>query len=309
MKRYADIPGDGGSNILGQVTQKREHLAARLRLVKWTIAVLSGKGGVGKSSVTVNLAVALAARGHAVGILDADLNGPSIAKMLGVRAQSPRLRAGGIEPVVGPAGIRVLSMDLFLPSDATPLLWRAPTQQSSFVWSATQEVTALREFLTDTLWGDLDFLLLDLPPGTDRMRNVLGLLPEDSGALIVTIPSEVSHLVVKKSITVARDLLNAPMVGLLENMGAYVCARCGAHEHLFHNGHSGRVAREMGIPFLGSIPFDPRLSACSDRGAPFVLMHGDSPAGKALVDVATTLEEYLDGEGRSVRRRPGRVGA
>ncbi len=223
MKRYTDIAGDGGSNILGQVAQKRERLAERLRSVKWFIAVLSGKGGVGKSSVTVNLAAALAARGHAVGILDADLNGPSIAKMLGVRAQFPRLGAGGVEPVVGPAGIRLLSMDLFLPSDATPLQWRAPTQQNSFVWSATQEMTALREFLTDTLWGELDFLLLDLPPGTDRMSNVLGLLPEGTGALIVSIPSEVSHLVVKKSITMARNLLNAPMVGLLENMGAYVC--------------------------------------------------------------------------------------
>ena len=138
MKRYRDIAGDAGSNILGQVADKRERLEARLRAVKWTVAVLSGKGGVGKSAVTVNLAAALAIRGHAVGILDADLNGPSIAKMLGVRGQPLRIGEGCVHPVMGPVGIRVLSMDLLLPSDATPVLWEAPTQQDSFVWRATQ---------------------------------------------------------------------------------------------------------------------------------------------------------------------------
>ncbi len=279
MKRYRDIAGDAGSNILGQVADKRERLEARLRAVKWTVAVLSGKGGVGKSAVTVNVAAALAARGHAVGILDADLNGPSIAKMLGVRDQPLRIGEGCVHPVMGPVGIRVLSMDLLLPSDATPVLWEAPTQRDSFVWRAPQEVSALREFLTDTLWGELDFLLLDLPPGPDRLPSVLGLLPEGTGALVVTLPSAVSHLVVRKSVTMARDVLNVPVVGLLENMGAFVCSRCGA--------------REMGLPFLGSVPFDPRIAACADRGVPFVLEHGDSPAGQAFAAVATRLEKYV----------------
>lgn len=293
MKKYRDIAGDAGSNIHGQVVAQRERLTARLRSVKWTMAVMSGKGGVGKSSVTVNLAASVAARGHTVGILDADLNGPSIAKMLGVRGQTPGLGAGAVHPVVGPAGIRVLSMDLLLPGDEAPVLWEALTQRDSFVWRSTQEVSALREFLSDTLWGKLDFLFLDLPPGTDRMPNVLGLLPEGTGTLIVTIPSEVSQLVVRKSITVARDMLHAPVVGLLENMGTYVCAHCGASEPLFHDGGSAHLAREMGIPFLGSVPFDPRISACGDRGVPFVLEHGDTPAGKSFGEVATRLEEYL----------------
>jgi len=293
MKKYSDIAGDGGSNILGQVAEKGERLSARLRAVKWTVAVLSGKGGVGKSAVSVNLAATLAARGHTVGILDADLNGPSIAKMLGVRGQPLRIRQGAVQPAVGPAGIRVLSMDLFLPGDETPVLWDAPTQQDSFVWRGAHEVTALREFLTDTCWGKLDFLFLDLPPGTDRLANVVGLLPEGIGTLIVTIPSEVSHLVVRKSVTVARELLKSRVVGLLENMGAYVCAHCGIPETLFHDGGSARIAWEMGIPFLGSVPFDPRISACSDRGLPFVLDHVDSPAAKAFAAVATRLEEDL----------------
>jgi hypothetical protein len=154
-------------------------------------------------------------------------------------------------------------------------------------------VSGLREFLADTLWGGLAFLFLDLPPGSDRMSNVIGLLPEGTGTLIVTLPSEVSQLVVKKSITMTRDVLRAPVVGLLENMGAYVCEGCGASEPLFHDGGSERMAREMGIAFLGRVPFDPRISACGDRGVPFVLEHGDSPAAKAFADVATRLEEYL----------------
>jgi ATP-binding protein involved in chromosome partitioning len=243
-----------------------------------------------------------------VGILDADLNGPSIAKMLGVRSQTLRLGEEAMLPAVGPLGIRVVSMDLLLPSDETPVLWNAPSQQDSFVWRATQEVSALREFLTDTLWGELDFLLLDLPPGTDRMPQVLGLLPEGTGTLIVTIPSEVSQLVVRKSITVARELLHAPVVGLLENMGAYVCGHCGASERLFHDGGSERIAAEMGIPFLGCVPFDPRISHCGDRGVPFVLEHGDSPAGKAFAEVASQLEASLP-ERNNRRLEPGGVGA
>lgn len=293
MKRYRDIAGDGGSDILGQVVERAGRLRARLRSVKRTVAVTSGKGGVGKSAVTVNLAAALAVQGHAVGILDADLNGPSIAQMLGVRGQTLRIGEGSVHPAVGPAGIRVLSMDLLLPSDEAPLLWNAPTQRDSFVWRATQEASALREFLADTLWGELDFLFLDLPPGTDRIPHVVGLLPEGSEALVVTIPSQVSQLVVRKSITMAREVLNVPVVGLLENMGAYVCSRCGAPGHLFHDGGSERIARNMGIAFLGSVPFDPRISACGDRGVPFVLDHRDSPAGKAFAEVAARLQGPL----------------
>jgi ATP-binding protein involved in chromosome partitioning len=293
MKRYRDIAGDAGSNILGQVAEKQQRLAARLRGVKRTVAVMSGKGGVGKSAVTANLAAALASRGQTVGVLDADLNGPSIAQMLGVRGHPLRFREGALQPAVGPAGIRVLSMDLFLPKDEAPLLWKAPTQRDSFVWRATQEVSAIREFLTDTLWGELDFLFLDLPPGTDSMPTVLGLFPEGAGALIVTIPSAVSQLVVRKSVTMAREVLSLPVVGLLENMGVYVCTRCGASDHLFHDGGSERMAREMRIPFLGSIPFDARISACGDRGVPFVVEHGHSPTGKVFAAVAARLEEHL----------------
>ncbi len=293
MKRYTDIAGDGGSGILGQVAERAERLAARLRPIRRTVAVMSGKGGVGKSAVTVNLAAALAVQGYKVGVLDADLNGPSIAKMLGVRDQTLRFEGGSVVPAGGPMGIRVLSMDLFLPSDEAPVVWEAPTQHDSFVWRATHEASALREFLADTLWGELDFLFLDLPPGTDRIPHVLGLLPEGTEALLVTIPSEVAQLVVRRSVTMARDVLRVPVVGLLENMGAYVCSKCGTRGHLFHDGGSERIARDMGIPFLGSVPFDPRISACGDRGVPFVLEHADAPAGKAFAEVAARVEQWV----------------
>jgi ATP-binding protein involved in chromosome partitioning len=203
VKKYKDIVGDGGSNIVAQVEEQQVRLKGRLSRVRHIVAVVSGKGGVGKSSVAVNLAAAFASDGYAVGLLDADLNGPSIAKMLGVRDQALTVTEGGVEPAVSAQGIRVMSMDLLLPSDATPLTWDAPTQAESHTWRGSMEANALREFLADTAWGPLDLLLVDLPPGTDRVATVAGIIPALSGIVVVTIPSEVSHLVVKKSITVA----------------------------------------------------------------------------------------------------------
>src|SRR4029434_9635009 len=153
--------------VLAQVQQQVARLQERLHSVRHIVAVVSGKGGVGKSTVTVNLATAYAMQGHRVGILDADINGPSVAKMLGVRGYTPQVTPHGVTPATGALEMRVMSMDLFLPDDATPVLWKAPTQQEAFVWRSTMEMTALRELLTDTVWGELDCLFLDLPPGTD----------------------------------------------------------------------------------------------------------------------------------------------
>ncbi|MCI0526548.1 MAG: Mrp/NBP35 family ATP-binding protein, partial [Nitrospira sp.] len=228
MKKYKDIVGDGGSNILGQVGEQMERLKARMAKIRHKVAVMSGKGGVGKSSITANLAVGLASKGYTVGVLDADVNGPSLAKMMGVRGQKLKITGEGIQPAISPGNIRAMSMDLLLPTDETPVIWDAPTQQEAFVWRGTMEVTALREFLADTNWDHLDFLLLDLPPGTDRLPNLVELLPDLGGTLVVTIPSEVSQLIVKKSITLAKDLLKTPVIGLVENMAGYVCLRCGA---------------------------------------------------------------------------------
>ena len=235
--------------------------------------------------MTANLAAAFAREGSAVGVLDADLNGPSIARMLGVRGQRLKVTEAGVHPAVSAHGISVMSMDLLLPSDETPVTWEAMTQAESHVWRGNMEANALREFLADTAWGSLDLLLIDLPPGTDRLSTVAGLAPSLSGTVVVTIPAEVAHLVVKKSITVAKTTA-APVLGLVENMAGYVCAKCGALGELFQGSQGESLAAEFAIAFLGRIPFDPRLAAAGDRGVPFVVEHPESLAGRALAEIA-----------------------
>jgi ATP-binding protein involved in chromosome partitioning len=288
MKRYKDIAGDGGSNIVGQVAQQQARLRERLAAVRRIVAVVSGKGGVGKSSITANLAAAVAAEGRTVGVLDADLNGPSIAKMLGVRGQTLQVTDAGVEPARSAQGVRVMSMDLLLAGDDTPVVWAAPTQTEAHTWRGTMEANALREFLADTAWGALDLLLLDLPPGADRLPTVGDLLPGLTGAVVVTIPSEVSHLVVTRSITLARGA-GVPLLGLVENMAGYTCVTCGTVGALFSGPGGERAAAASRIPFLGAVPFDPRLAAAADQGRPFVLEFPESPTGQALHAIAAML--------------------
>ena len=281
MKKYKDIAGDGGSNIAGQVEAQQAKLRARLASVRHVVAILSGKGGVGKSAITANLASAFALSGWKVGVLDADLNGPTMAKMLGVRGGKLVVSAEGVEPPATPLGVKVMSMDLLLSSDAAPLAWDAPTQAEAHTWRGAMEANALREFLADTRWGELDVLLLDLPPGTDRLGTVASLVPALAGSVVVTIPSEVSHLVVKKSITVAGQA-KAPVLGLVENMAG-----------LFPGPDGAALAREAGIPFLGKVPFDAALAGACDRGEPFVALAPGSPAAQALASIAAALRAAL----------------
>ena len=296
MKTYKDLPADGGSNIVGQVTQQVNRLQQRLASVRHTVAIMSGKGGVGKSSVTANLASALGLRGHSVGVIDADINGPSLAKMMGVRGQRVDYGADGVKPALSPLGIKVMSMDLFLKDDETPVLWEAQTQKDAFTWRSTMEMSALREFLSDTEWGTLDYLLIHLPPGTDRLPNLVDLLPNLGGTVVVTIPSGVSQLVVKKSLTMAKKLLNAPVIGVVENMAAYVCADCGKTEDLFPSGHTEEMARQFDVSLLGKIPFDPRISIASDEGSVFVDQHRDTPAGRTLIALAEKIKAFFNRE-------------
>jgi ATP-binding protein involved in chromosome partitioning len=280
MKRYKDLAGDGGSDIVGQVQGQQARLRERLAGVSTIVAVVSGKGGVGKSSLTANLANCFALDGSRVGVLDADLNGPTMAKILGVRGRALAVGAAGVTPPTSALGIKVMSMDLLLPSDATPLTWDAPTQDEAHTWRGTMEVNALREFLADTAWGPLDLLLIDLPPGTDRLATVTGLVPTLGGTVIVTIPSDVSHLVVRKSITVAAA--RAPVLGLVENMAGMFRGPAGAD-----------LAREAGVPFLGSVPFDPELALAADRGEAFVATAPTRESARALMDISRAIRASL----------------
>ena len=294
MKTYTDLPNDGGSDIVGQVTRQVSRTQQRLESVRHTVAIMSGKGGVGKSSITANLASALVLRGNSVGVLDADINGASIAKMIGVRGAQVDYGADGVKPAISPLGVRVMSMDLFLKDDETPVLWEAQTQKDAFTWRGTMEVTALREFLSDTEWGVLDYLLIDLPPGTDRLPNLVDLLPTLGGTVVITIPAGISQLVVKKSLTMARKLLKTPVVGLVENMTAYVCADCGKTEDLFPSGNTEEMARQFEVPFLGKIPFDPRLSMAADNGNAFVEEYAGTPASRSITEIAEKIETFFD---------------
>jgi ATP-binding protein involved in chromosome partitioning len=292
-KTYKDIVGDGGSNILAQVEAQLETVKRRLAAVRHKVAVASGKGGVGKSTVTATLASCLASWGVKVGVLDADIHGPAMAKMLGVRGQGLKVSPDGVEPVIGPWDIRLMSIDLLLPGDATPVAWKGP-QGHAFVWQGTMEASTLREFLGDVRWGALDLLLVDLPPGPEALPTLFQLVPDLSGAVIVTTPSQVSQLVVGRFIASAREL-GVPIVGLLENMAGYVCPTCGQVGELFHGGDADSLAREWGIPHLGKIPFDPRLSGATDRGEPFLSRFSDSPAARAFTAVAENLRSLLEG--------------
>ena len=296
MKTYSDLPSDGGSDIVGQVTRQVNRTQKRLESVRHTVAIMSGKGGVGKSSITANLASALALRGNSVGVLDADINGPSIAKMIGVRGVKVDYGEDGVKPAVSPLGVRVMSMDLFLKDDETPVLWEAQTQKDAFTWRGTMEVTALREFLSDTDWGALDYLLIDLPPGADRLPNLVDLLPTLGGTVVVTIPSGVSQLVVKKSLTMAKNLLNTPLIGLVENMAAYVCADCGKTEDLFPAGDTEEMARQFEVPLLGKIPFDPRISSAGDDGIAFIEKYHGAAASKSLTTIAAKIGAFFNND-------------
>ena len=294
MKTYHDIASDGGSDILGQVKDQQIRLRERLAAVGHIVAIMSGKGGVGKSTVTANLAAALALDALRVGILDGDLNGPSIARMAGVRGHTPSEENAGMTPATAADGVKVMSMDLFLPQDATPVMWEAPTQHSAYTWRSMVEMAALRELLADTAWGDLDILLVDLAPGSDKLPNLADLLPRLSGAIVVSGPTEVSHMVVARSIAMAVQVTDAPLIGVVENMGLHVCAACGREEPLFPaEGATEALAQRHKVAFLGSIPFDPRIALMADRGESYLRQHGKRPAAKAFRRLARDLRAFL----------------
>jgi len=263
-------------------SEQRQLLRYRMDKIKHKIAVISGKGGVGKSTVTVNLASAFAQNGHHVGILDADIHGPSVPRLLGLTGQQVRVGPPGAFPVTGPLGMKVVSIDFFLPEEKLPTIWRGPLK-----------MTAIRQFLSDIVWGELDILFIDLPPGTgDEPLSVAQLLPEIDGVVIVTMPSELSRAVVEKAITFAQRL-GMPIIGVVENMSGFVCPHCGEKVDIFQSGGGKKMAEETGTQFLGSIPIDPQVSMDSDKGAPFVIQHADSPAAKAFVEIVKKVESYL----------------
>ena len=264
----------------------KARIADRLAPVGRVVAVMSGKGGVGKSAVAVNLAVALAQRDARVGLLDADLHGPSVAKMLGLRGQPVRVAAAHeseLLPVPGPAGLAVQGMDFFLQGNE-PLDWEG-SQRSAL------EEAAVADLLGHTRWGALDALVVDLAPGADRLPALARWLPPKLLALAVAIPTEVALLAVERSLRRALEA-RIPVAGLVENLGSAVCTDCGSEGPLFHERSAEPLARDLGVELVARIPFDRRLSEAADAGR--VFLEGDrrsSTAGRAFAELA---ERVLD---------------
>lgn len=279
------------ADILNQVLTQRQQAADRRAQMGRLVAVMSGKGGVGKSALTANLAAALGMSGRSVGVLDADIHGPSAAVMLGARGQQVIVDANGARPAIGVAGVRVMSMALFLNGDDSPVTWRHPggLAADSYVWRGTLEAGALREFLADTDWGPLDYLLIDMPPGADRLETLLRLVPNLTGALVVTIPSQVSHRVVQRAIAAARQA-GVRLLGLAENMAGLVGDDGVVIQELFPDQQGEAFAAAVDVPYWGAIPFDPRLARTTDAGRPFVLEHSQTPTGRAIMSLAQRLE-------------------
>lgn len=257
MKKYSDLEGDGGSGIVEQVAEMAAGVNRRMEKIRHQVAIVSGKGGVGKSVVTANIAATMAGNGYRVGVLDADINGSSIPHLLGVKESEPERGKDGISPLTGINGIKVMSIDFMLDGREGPA--------QSHTWIGPIEATALRELLADTEWGELDYLFIDTPPVLSRVNDLSGFLPGLSGALLVTIPSEISYKIVLKTIARVKEL-GIPIIGLVENMKGYACVHCGGHNKLFE-GDDMKEAISYMVPYLGAIPFADSSRLVEDAAA------------------------------------------
>jgi ATP-binding protein involved in chromosome partitioning len=250
--------------------------------VRHVILVLSGKGGVGKSTVSVNLAYALANKGNQVGLLDLDFHGPNIPKMLGIEDQRPAVIGKMVEPIHVTGDLAVMSIAFLLPDTSTPVIWRGPMKMG-----------AIQQFLAEVNWGSLDYLVVDLPPGTgDEALTIAQLAPNVRGAIIVTTPQDVAVLDAIKAAKFI-EKLDLPVLGVIENMSGMVCPHCGGAVDLFGTGGGRKAAEDLGVPFLGAIPIDPAIVKSSDEGRPFILRHADSLSWKAVDAVMEKLVKII----------------
>jgi ATP-binding protein involved in chromosome partitioning len=264
--------------------------AALLPNVKYIVAISSGKGGVGKSTVAVNLAIALAQSGAKVGLIDADVYGPNVPMMMGAE-HPPEQREGKITPATS-HGVSFISMGFFVPEDQA-IMWRGPMIH-----------TAIQQFFRDVIWGELDYLLIDLPPGTgDAQLSISQLIPL-AGAVTVTTPQEVALHDVRKGMMMFQKV-NVPLLGIIENMSYFVCGHCHERTEIFSHGGGERAAQKLGVPFLGYIPIDPAIRMGGDQGTPIVVADPSSPVSKAFKEVANRIIARLIGEAAEGAKTPG----
>jgi Mrp family chromosome partitioning ATPase len=261
-----------------QDENKDEQLREQMRRIRHKVMVLSGKGGVGKSTVAANVAVALAMEGKMVGLLDVDFHGPSIPKLLHLEGPPPVSRGAKLTPAVYGDSLKVISLGFLVPERDSAVIWRGPLKMG-----------VIKQLLADVDWGDLDYLVIDFPPGTgDEPLSVAQLIPDSSGALIVTTPQDLSLSDVRKSIDFCRKV-QVPVLGVIENMSGFVCPNCGTTVDIFKRGGGESMAKAMGVPFLGRIPIDPRIVEASDSGTPFVYHYCNTEAAAAFQPIVAML--------------------
>ena len=269
-----DGPGAGGDAEPPARALENEALARRMSQVRRKLLVLSGKGGVGKSTVAANLALALAKTNRRVGLLDVDIHGPSIPMLLGLEGRVAGSTGEAIAPIQYDTRLKVMSIGFVLRNRDEAIIWRGPLKMN-----------VIKQFLKDVEWGELDFLVVDCPPGTgDEPLSVAQLIGNPDGAVIVTTPQELALSDVRKCITFCRRL-NLPVIGVVENMSGFVCPHCGKRSDIFKSGGGEAMAAEMGIPFLGRVPIDPEVVRLSDRGELYLHAREDSETARAFEQV------------------------
>lgn len=267
---------------LDQIEHNKWAIAQRMKEITYKIVVMSNKGGVGKSTVTTNLGVALARKGYKVGIADADIHGPNIPMMLGVEGKRLKGDSGGVVPLEVLPNLKVASLSFLIENPSMPVIWR-----DSAKWDF------LCELMGSVCWGSLDYLLVDLPPGTgNEAISIIELIGKVDGSVIVTTPQDVVLLDVKKAVFFSRDS-NVPIIGIIENMSSLVCPHCNEKIDVFKTGGGKKICMELGVAFLGKIPLDPVIAEKCDMGEAFVSAYPDSDAAKAFDEIVKKCEEFV----------------
>ncbi len=275
---------NGDCGHCAHAAEEKNEAACRLRKnlsrVRNSVVVLSGKGGVGKSTVSANLAAALALAGRRVGLLDVDVHGPSITELLGLHgATLMATEEGEIQPVDA-GGVKVMSVGLAVPDPDAAIIWRGP-----------MKLGVIQQFLAQVDWGELDYLIVDAPPGTgDEPLTVCQSLPDPLGAIVVTTPQRVAAADVARSLSFC-DQLAFPVVGIVENMSGFVCPHCGKRVDVFSSGAADALAKKFDAPVLGRIPLDPSVCASGDAGVPFMVSQASTPVGRAFAEIVAGLEK------------------
>jgi len=279
--------GSSTTPLSQQQDKMREKINHRMDKIKHKLIIISGKGGVGKSMVAVNLAYGLLFQGKAVGILDIDIHGPSLAKMVGIEDRRLSFSDNDvIEPIAITSSLKIVTIASLLEDADTPVIWRGPLKMK-----------LISQFLGDVNWGELDYLVIDSPPGTgDEPLSITQLVPRLSGAIIVTTPQEIALLDSRKSVNFAKSL-KLPVIGIIENMSGLICPHCGKEIDLFKTGGGEKAAAELKVAFLGRIPIEPAIVDSTDEGRPFIRAYGKTPTARLMDEIVGKIMQRVENQG------------